>query len=525
MKALRGCSALFTCCYSHDGGEVALPIGGVRGYGCLMADGAPISSLPSSEKTSGKPSLHALPPVDPNGPADARRALPSSVDAEKGVLSSMMLDPDEALNTAMAMLKADHFHLPAHRLIFELLVEYKNKNAPITPVSLQQALLDRRQMEEVGGPATLLEIYNFVPIAAHIDYYIEIVREKHTLREVIGVCTKAIQRAYHEQENVPGLLDDAEREVLAIRDAQDTGRQGKDIKEHVRDAITLIEKMIENPGSLNGLASGYRDLDEMTRGLHGSEMIIIAARPSMGKTSLVMNIVEHVAVDQKTPCAVFSLEMSAEQLVQRMLCSRAHVSMAKLSDGFVEADRFMHLTHVASEIAEAPIHIDDTPSLSIGEFRAKARRLHQRHGIGLIAVDYLQLMRSTSKRGQENRQIEIAEISSGLKATAKELNIPIIVLAQLNRSPESRTGDSKGRPRLSDLRESGSIEQDADVVGLLVRPEYYAENEEEKAETEGEVELIIAKQRNGPTGTVRLTFLKEFMRFENRAPEAFGERN
>ena len=488
-----------------------------------MADPAPITPFSGGEKAAARPSakvsLHALPALNPSGGSDAHRALPSSVDAEKGVLSSMLLDPDDALNTAMSALSSAVFHLPAHRLLFDLLVEFKNKNRPIEPVSLLQTLIDRKQVEEIGGPATLTELLNFVPVAAHIEYYIELVREKFILREVIGVCTKTIQRAYQDQENVAALLDDAEKDVLGIRDVQQSGRKAKEISDHVRDAVMLIERMMENPGSLNGIGTGYTEFDEMTRGLHGSEMIIIAARPSMGKTSLVMNIVEHVAVDQGLPCAVFSLEMSAEQLVQRLLCSRAHVSMANLNNGFIQNDRFIHLTHVASEIANAPIHIDDTPSLPIGEFRAKARRLHQRHGIKLIAIDYLQLMRSTSKRAQENRQIEIAEISSGLKATAKELNIPIIVLAQLNRSPESRTGDSKGRPRLSDLRESGSIEQDADVVGLLVRPEYYAENEEEKAETEGEVELIIAKQRNGPTGTVRLTFLKEFMRFENRAPE------
>lgn len=488
-----------------------------------MADPAPLTPFPTADKPAGRPTgktaLHALPSADPSAGTDAHRALPSSLDAEKGVLASMLLDPDDALNTAMSALTSAVFHLPAHRLLFDLLVEFKNKNRPIEPVSLLQTLLDRKQVEEIGGAATLTELLNFVPVAAHIEYYIELVREKFILREVITVCTRTIQRAYHDQENVAALLDDAEKDVLGIRDVQQSGRRTKEISDHVRDAVMLIERMMENPGSLNGLPTGYTELDGMTRGLHGSEMMIIAARPSMGKTSLVMNIVEHVAVDQGHPCAVFSLEMSAEQLVQRLLCSRAHVSMANLSNGFIQNDRFIHLTHVASEIANAPIHIDDTPSLPIGEFRAKARRLHQRHGIKLIAIDYLQLMRSTSKRAQENRQIEIAEISAGIKATAKELNIPIIVLAQLNRAPESRTGDSKGRPRLSDLRESGSIEQDADVVGLLVRPEYYAENEEEKAETEGEVELIIAKQRNGPTGTVRLTFLKEFMRFENRAPD------
>ncbi len=453
---------------------------------------------------------------------DISRPLPSSTDAEKAVLCCMLLDPEEALNTAMAALRAEHFHLPSHRLLFELFIELKDKGKPVSPVTIQQTLIDRRQLEDVGGAATVLELINFVPVAAHVDYYVDIVKEKHVLREVINVSTRCIQRAYDEQENVAGLLDDAEREVLAIRDSQEHGKAASTMEDLVQGAITSIEQMIENPNALNGLPTGYRDLDEMTNGMHGSEMIIIAARPSMGKTSLVMNMVEHVAVDFGKPCAVFSLEMSADQLVQRLICSRARVNMQQLRTGFIPQERFLNLTHVASELAQAKIYIDDTPSLSIGEFKAKARRLKQRHQIELIAIDYLQLMRSTTKRAGENRQIEIAEISSGLKAVAKELNIPIIVLAQLNRGPESRTGDSKGRPRLSDLRESGSIEQDADVVALLVRPEYYAENEEEKSETEGEVELIIAKQRNGPTGTVKLTFIKEYMRFENRAPENAG---
>ncbi len=523
LNDLGSCSRLLAPRYYQAANNAALGPGASPAYGPPMAEPAPVTPFPGGDKGAGrppgKPSLHALPTLSAAGAADARRALPSSLDAEKGVLASMLLDPNDALNTAMAAITSAAFHFPAHRLLFDLLIEFKNKNRPIEAVSLLQTLIDRGQVEEIGGAATLSELLNFVPVAAHIEYYIDLVREKFVLREVIGVCTRTIQRAYQDQENVPALLDDAERDVLAIRDTHQSGRKAKEIGDHVRDAVVLIEKMMENPGLLNGIPTGYTEFDEMTRGLHGSEMVIIAARPSMGKTSLVMNIVEHVAVDRGVPCAVFSLEMSAEQLVQRLLCSRAHVSMANLHNGFIQNDRFMHLTHVASEIASAPIHIDDTPSLSIGEFRAKARRLRQRHGIGLIAVDYLQLMRSTTRRAQDNRQIEIAEISSGLKAAAKELNIPVIVLAQLNRSPESRTGDSRGRPRLSDLRESGSIEQDADVVGLLVRPEYYAESEEEKTETEGEVELIIAKQRNGPTGTVRLTFLKEFMRFENRLPE------
>ena len=257
----------------------------------------------------------------------------------------------------------------------------------------------------------------------------------------------------------------------------------------------------------------------MTSGLHAGEMFVIAARPSMGKTALAMNIAEHVALDAGQPVAVFSLEMSSPQLVQRLLCSRARVDSKKLRDGFIGKQELGSISSAAGLLSKAKMFVDDTPGLSILELRAKARRLHNREGIKLVVIDYLQLLRSNTRRAQDNRQIEIAEISSGVKALAKELKIPVIVLAQLNRNPESRTGDSKGRPRLSDLRESGSIEQDADVVALLVREKYYAEDEEARKEAEGKATLIIAKQRNGPTGDVPLTFLEDYTRFEDRAEE------
>jgi len=289
------------------------------------------------------------------------------------------------------------------------------------------------------------------------------------------------------------------------------------MKDQVMEAIESIEKLYERRGSITGLPTGYSELDKMTDGLHAAEMFVIAARPSMGKTALAMNIGEHVALDHKMPVAIFSLEMSSQQLVQRLLCSRARVNLQRVRDGFLSERDFPNLTAAASKLAESKIFIDDTAGLSILELRAKARRLKTQHDIQLIVIDYLQLLRSTSRRAQDNRQLEIAEISSGVKALAKELAIPIIVLAQLNRNPENRSGDNKGRPRLSDLRESGSIEQDADIVALLVREEYYADNDEEKQEAEGKATLIIAKQRNGPVGDVPLTFLKEFTRFEDRA--------
>ena len=337
------------------------------------------------------------------------------------------------------------------------------------------------------------------------------------MRNIIKACSDCIGRAFDDQENVGPLLDEVEARILGIREAEETKKGNLTMRERVFKAIDDLEKMAENPNAITGVATGLQRLDEMTGGFKGGEMIIIAARPSMGKTSLAMNIVEHVAVEQNKPCAVFSLEMTADSLVQRLICARARINMRDLTSGrFLNKGDFQQMTRAASQLAESNIVIDDTPALSILDLRSKARRFKKLYGIELIAIDYLQLCRSTSKRAADNRQQEIAEISSGLKALAKELNVPVIVLAQLNRGPESRGG---GKPKLSDLRESGSIEQDADVVGLLYRPEYYAEDDEERAENSGLAELLIAKQRNGPTGGVPLTFLKEFMRFETREGE------
>ena len=289
-------------------------------------------------------------------------------------------------------------------------------------------------------------------------------------------------------------------------------------------SIGALQDLYDRRGSISGLPTGFSELDKMTDGLHGAEMIVIAGRPSMGKTAMAMNIAEHLAIEKSFPIAIFSLEMSAQQLVQRMLCSRAKVNLEKVRDGFMPQSSFGALQQAAGKLAEAKIFIDDTSGLSILELRAKARRMKSQHDIRAIFIDYLQLLRSTSRRAQDNRQIEIAEISSGLKGLAKELDVPVVVLAQLNRNPETRSGETRGRPRLSDLRESGSIEQDADLVGLLVREEYYADSEEEKKEAEGKATLIIAKQRNGPVGDVPLTFLKEYTRFETRGRTA-GDRD
>ncbi len=451
---------------------------------------------------------------------DIHRLLPKSEDAEKGILSSILLAPREVGGLCVERgIEAAHFHIPAHAGIYGVLKEMYDTSRPIDPITLTQELRDRKQLDQAGGPAFVTELFTFLPTAANASYYLEIIEEKFTLREIIRVCTEYAARSYDEQAEVSTLLDEVETRVLAIQQARVRG-QTASMKDQVMAAIHAIEVLYTNKGGMTGFATGFAALDKMTDGLHQQEMFVIAARPSMGKTALAMNMAEHVALELKKPVAVFSLEMSSSQLVQRLLCSRARVNLEQVRNGFLSERDFPALTQAASKLAESKIFIDDTAGLSILELRAKARRLKSQHGIEAIFIDYLQLLRSTSRRAQENRQIEIAEISSGLKALAKELNLPIVVLAQLNRNPEQRSGESKGRPRLSDLRESGSIEQDADVVGLLVREEYYAENDEDRKEAEGKATLIIAKQRNGPVGDVPLTFLKQFTRFENRAPEA-----
>ncbi len=431
---------------------------------------------------------------------DIHRSPPHSVEAEQGVLGSMLISPREAIAECVEKINEEYFYVPAHQSIYNVLVDLWNAGQAIDLITFTQVLRDRNLLESVGGAGFVTSLFTFVPTAANVQYYLDIVRDKYILREIIAAATESVRRAYEEQDEVNNLLDEVEQRIFAV--------------DQVMEAIESIEKLYERKGGITGISTGFVEFDRMTSGLHPSEMIVIAARPSMGKTALAMNIAEHVAINEKLPVGVFSLEMSSQQLVQRLLCSRARVNLQKVRDGFLGERDFPSLTAAASKLAEAKIFIDDSATLTILELRAKARRLKAQQEVQLIIVDYLQLLRSTSRRAQDNRQLEISEISAGLKGLAKELKIPIIVVAQLNRQPEQRSG---GKPRLSDLRESGSIEQDADLVGLLVRPEIYEEDEEARAEKAGEAEFIIAKQRNGPVGEIPLTFLKEFTRFETRA--------
>lgn len=463
----------------------------------------------SADRSGGKVTDNRL----TSSPQDVGRTLPHSVEAEQGVLGSMLISPREIIAECVERITEEYFYVPAHQTIYTVLVELWNAGAGIDLITFTQTLRDRNLLETVGGGAFITSLYTFVPTAANITYYLEIVREKFILRQIIAACTESVRRSYEEQDEVNNLLDEVEQKIFAVGEDRFKG-QMPGMKEQVMGALESIEQLWERRGGITGISTGFTELDRMTNGLHEAEMIVIAARPSMGKTALAMNIAEHVAISSKLPVAVFSLEMSSQQLVQRLLCSRARVNLQKVREGFLAERDFPSLTAAASKLAEAQIYIDDTPGLSILELRAKARRLKAQKDIQLIVVDYLQLLKSTTRRAQDNRQLEISEISSGIKGLAKELKLPIIVLAQLNRQPEARSG---GKPRLSDLRESGSIEQDADLVGLLVRPEVYEEDEEARAEKAGEAELIIAKQRNGPVGEVPLTFLKEFTRFEDRA--------
>lgn len=369
-------------------------------------------------------------------------------------------------------------------------------------------------MANIGGPAAITEIYTFAPTHAHFQHHADLIKDKYILRSVIKNCTDAISRAYDDQEEVSLLLDNVEQQVLAIREANEKTDE-KSIPQTVDKALENLKELIQGKRESDGISSGYPELDKMAGGFKSGEMLIIAARPSMGKTSYAMNLIEHICLDQGLPSMVFSLEMSAHQLVERLLYARARFSKSRISRGYKPTKGDLNnIAKAAEEIRSCHLHIDDTPSITINELRAKARRKKKESDIKIIAVDYLQLMRSNSTQAQNSREREVAEISAGLKALAKELEIPIIVLAQLNRGPEGRDG---GKPRMSDLRESGSIEQDADVVGLLYRDAYYSDGSDPAQSENTAAQLVIAKNRNGPTGDVPLTFIKELMRFETRA--------
>jgi replicative DNA helicase len=444
------------------------------------------------------------------------RLPPQNLEAEMSVLGGALLE-NEAINRALEVLRPEDFYRESHRKIFSALITLSNRNEPADLVTLTTALKEEGAIEEVGGSSYLSTLVDYVPTAANIGYYCKLVKEKAIARELIKVATEIAGRGYEGGE-VEASLDWAESEIFKIADmkSRPSFYATKDI---VKDTIKTIEKLYDRKEQITGVPTGFNDLDNMTSGLQGGDLVIIAGRPSMGKTAFCLNLVEYASMHASEPVtsAIFSLEMGKEQLVQRLLCSVARIDASRVRNGKLAQSEFPTLVNAAGVIAEAPIFIDDTPAITVLELRAKARRLHQTEkGLGIIVVDYLQLMRGNNP---ESRQQEISEISRSLKALAKELNVPVIALSQLNRSLESRTDK---RPILADLRESGAIEQDADVIMFLYRESVYCDACKKRDNScdknhERSAEVIIGKQRNGPLGVEQLTFLGEYTRFESQS--------
>ncbi|MCX5696018.1 MAG: replicative DNA helicase [Candidatus Omnitrophica bacterium] len=431
---------------------------------------------------------------------------PQNLDAEMAVLGSMLLD-EEAIATAVEILDKNFFYKDTHQKIFQAISDLYAVNKAVDLITLTDALKREGSLDAIGGVSYLTSLANSVPTSANIGHYVQIVKEKSILRTLINNSTKIISLCYESEGNVAEVVDNAERFIFEVSERKTQGSY-LHIKEIVKESIETIDVLYRKKAHVTGIPTGFIDFDIKTAGLQNSDLIVIAGRPSMGKSALALGMVEHAGIVEKIPTAIFSLEMSKEQLAQRMLCAHAKVDAQKVRTGYLATSDWPRLTAAAGKLSEAPIFIDDSPAISVMELRAKARRLKAQQDIKLIILDYMQLMRGTS--GIESRQQEISEISRSLKALARELHIPIVAISQLSRAVESRTDH---RPQLSDLRESGAIEQDADVVVLLLREEYYTQT----SENQGIAEVIIAKQRNGPVGSFKLAFIKEYTRFENIA--------
>ena len=431
------------------------------------------------------------------------RLPPHSLESEMCLLASMMLDK-EVIGNVVQILDREAFFQADHQIVYDILVKMYEQNRPIDAVLVREELGKRQLLEEIGGVAYLAQILNSVPSAAHGTHYAGVVREKFLLRQLISASNDILRDAYAPHDEADLVVDKAEKRIFDIAQKKVGGAMVP--LEHV---LHEVFEMIENRGQ-RGLETGFFDLDDMLNGLQNGEMIIVAARPSMGKTAFAMNLVEGIAAERNMPCAVFSLEMSKQQLAQRMLCSRGKIDSHKLRRGMLQSHEYAHLANVVGQLAKAPVWVDDSAGLTPLELRAKARRLKLQHDIKCIMIDYMQLM---DNPGVESRQQQISEISRAIKAVAREINVPVIALSQLNRASEGRDGH---KPRMSDLRESGSIEQDADVIMLLHREDYYRMAEPD-FQPDNIAEVIVAKQRNGPTGTVKLFFDNKSTRFENLA--------
>jgi replicative DNA helicase len=439
------------------------------------------------------------------------RTLPHNLDAEKSVLGAILIHND-AFNSAAEVIDSRDFFRDAHRRIFDRMVALSERGGAIDFVTLKEELSRAGELDEVGGPAYIASLADGVPRSANVEYYAKIVKEKSTLRSLIHSANKILSGAYEGEDEPDLLLDEAERAIFAI--AEDRIRQGfVPLRDLVQSSFATIEKLQQHKGLVTGVPTGFVDLDEMTSGLQPSDLVLVAARPSMGKTSFVLNIAQHVGTSTDMTVGFFSLEMSKEQLFMRMLTSEARIDAHRFRTGYLNEKDYGRLSHALGTLAEARVFIDDTASIGVLEMRAKARRLKAEHGLHLLIIDYIQLMQG---RGRfESRQTELASISRSLKGLAKELSVPIVALSQLSRAPETR---SDHRPQLSDLRESGALEQDADVVMFIFREEQYRDADgNPNQEAEGTAEIIIGKQRNGPVGTAKLAFIKEHTRFENLA--------
>ncbi len=437
---------------------------------------------------------------------------PQNLEAEQSVLGSMLLD-EEAIVKAVEILDEDSFYKEVHRRIFSAVLELYEKGEAVDLITLTEQLKKEKALDMVGGASYITSLIDMVPTAANAEYYANIVKEKATLRSLINAATQIITGSYEDPKDVDLFLDKAEAMVFNI--SQRKVRQDfVPLKDMIHHSVEKAEELFNRKELVTGVPSGFMDLDRRTSGFQPSELIIIAGRPSMGKTAFSLNVAQHVTIKMKIPVAIFSLEMSREQLVQRLLCSEARVELHKLRTGYLSASAFPRLASAAGRLAEAPIFIDDTGDISALELRAKARRIQAREKVGLIIIDYLQLMRG---RRSDSRQQEISEISRALKNLTKELNIPILAVSQLSREVEKRGRGA--RPQLSDLRESGAIEQDADLVAFIHRKRRFDDVEEKGLE--GDVaEIIIGKQRHGPVGTIKLTFLEKYTRFENLSTRA-----
>ena len=438
---------------------------------------------------------------------------PQSRDAEMSVLGAMMFE-EAAFIKAVEILRADFFYDENHRRIFSAMLSLFEKTRPIDLVTVSEELKKNNFLEDIGGVGYLTQLTAALPTAAHIDHYAHIVKEKAMLRGLIHNATEIVQKCYEPRTDAAEALDKAEKMIFDLSQNRIEGKFFS-MKEIIQDSMEMIDQLYQRKEHVTGVATGFHEFDVKTAGLQPSDLIIVAGRPSMGKSAFVSCICEHVGIQLRKPLAIFSLEMSKGQMVQRMLCSHARVNAQNVRTGYLSHQDWPKLTSAAGKLSESPIFIDDTPGQTVLEVRAKARRLKMQHDIQLVVIDYMQLMQGVGR--SESRQQEISEISRSLKALARELKVPVIAVSQLSRAVESRTGN---RPQLSDLRESGAIEQDADVVVFLFREEYYKPEDET---LRNKAEAIIAKQRNGPVGSIELLFLKDWTRFENPEFHRSGE--